>query len=262
MNDSLHTDARAEKMLQPIRRQPIRSIPALTTDQMRQVDRLMMEEIGISLERMMENAGRNLAALARVLLGGRVENKAISVLAGHGNNGGGGMVAARHLANWGAWVTVILTHMPASEKTVAHEQLEILQRMGIGIFPGKAVGNMFEHADLILDALIGYGLRGAPRGISADLIRRANASGRNILALDTPSGLDTTSGEIFDPCIRAQATLTLALPKIGLLHPHARAVVGELYLADISVPNQVYEQLGIDVPNIFAESSVVQLVAE
>jgi NAD(P)H-hydrate epimerase len=210
--------------------------------------------------RMMENAGRNFAELARLKLGGRVEQKAIFVLAGSGNNGGGGMVAARHLANWGAWVVIILTEEGSREKTVAREQLGILQRMGIGLFASKALGKMFEHADLILDALIGYGLSGAPRGDTADLIRQANESQKTILALDTPSGLDTTTGEIFDPCIRAGATLTLALPKVGLLQPQARAVVGKLYLADIGVPRQLYLEIGVPVPNLFAEASIVQII--
>ena len=115
------------------------------------------------------------------------------------------------------------------------------------------------HADLILDALIGYGLRGAPQGIVADLIRQANASGVPTVALDTPSGLDTTTGEVFDPCIRADATLTLALPKIGLLADTARAVVGELYVADISVPSRVYAALGIETPNLFAKAEIVHI---
>ncbi len=235
------------------------AIPALTTEQMRAVDRAMMQDFEISLTRMMENAGRNFAELARMKLGGRVEQKAIVALAGRGNNGGGGMVAARHLANWGAYVTLILTGKSTAEKSVAYEQLEILERMGIGIFPVQALGSMLEHADLILDALIGYGLNGTPRGETANLIRSANQSGKPILALDTPSGLDTSTGKFFDPCIRAQATLTMALPKTGLLTASARAVVGELYLADISVPRAVYARMGIEVPNLFAESSLVRL---
>jgi NAD(P)H-hydrate epimerase len=247
------------KMSSPLTVTSIQSVPAVTTEQMREVDRAMIRDFGISLVRMMENAGRNLAELTRIMLGGSVEQQTIVVLAGQGNNGGGGMVAARHLANWGAYVKVILSHPPAEQKTVAHEQLEILRRMGLGVFPGEAPGVALDHPDLILDALIGYGLVGPPRGITADLIRAANASDQAILALDSPSGLDTGSGEIFEPCICANATLTLALPKTGLLKPEARRVVGELYLADIGVPPQLYAQMGIRTPNLFGKASLVRL---
>ncbi|CAG0947178.1 Bifunctional NAD(P)H-hydrate repair enzyme Nnr [Anaerolineae bacterium] len=230
-------------------------IPALTTTQMREVDRAMMDDLGITLMQMMENAGRHLATLAREKLGGNVESKRIVVLAGRGNNGGGGLVAARRLASWGADVCVVLAASPNEYQNVPAHQLAILQRMGVVISQSTVI----PPADLILDCLIGYGLRGAPQGVTADLIRQANESGTLIIALDTPSGLDTTTGDIFDPCIRADATLTLALLKVGLLTDAARAVAGELYVADIGVPAQVYTALDIDVPNLFAEHEIVHI---
>ncbi len=229
-------------------------IPALTTEQMREGDRAMIEDIGITLIQMMENAGRHLATLAREKLGGN-EGKRIVVLAGRGNNGGGGLVAARRLANWGAQVCVVLAAPPNDYQNVPALQLAILQKMGVKFFHSATL----PPADVILDGLIGYGLRGAPKSVVADLIRAANASGTPILSLDAPSGLDTTTGEVFDPCIRADATLTLALPKVGLLKEKARAVVGELYVADISVPPQVYAKMGIVIPNLFAEAEIVHI---
>lgn len=237
----------------------VSNVPALTTAQMREVDRAMIEDFGISLVRMMENGGRSLAELARQILGGHVAAKTIVVLAGRGNNGGGGLVAARHLVNWGARIIVVFLGGSATEKEVAREQASILERMGVRILTSDAPDEVLLDADLIIDALIGYGLSGAPRGEIAELIRRANATQKVILALDTPSGLDTSTGQVFDPCIRAAFTLTLALPKVGLLLPSARSFVGDLYLADISVPPQVYERMGIPVPNLFAESVIVHL---
>lgn len=241
-------------------------IPALTTEQMREVDRLMIQELGITLIQMMENAGRHLAPLAREWLGGKVSGKSIVVLAGRGNNGGGGLVAARRLANWGARVSVILANPFEEFRDVPAQQLAILRKMGVPIFTSAEPGALVR-ADLILDALIGYGLRGAPNGTTAEMIRAANlarseanvASGTRILALDAPSGLDTTTGAAFDPCIRASATLTLALPKIGLLTKNAREFVGALYVADISVPSRVYEKLGIAIPNLFGESEIIRV---
>lgn len=235
------------------------TIPLLTTDQMRQVDRAMIQDIGITLVQMMELAGRHLATLARERLGGAVRGKRIVVLAGRGNNGGGGLVAARRLANWGAQVGVVLAAPPDEYRDVPAHQLAILQRMEVTLVAAQDQMPL-QNADLILDALIGYGLRGAPAGAPADLIRTANASGAPILALDTPSGLDTKTGEVFDPCIRAGATLTLALPKTGLLKDTARSVVGDLYVADISVPSQVYANVGIEPPDLFAEAEIVQLL--
>ena len=116
------------------------------------------------------------------------------------------------------------------------------------------------QADLIVDALIGYGLTGSPRPEVAGWIDRANAAQRPILALDTPSGLDVTTGIPSQPCVRASATLTLALPKIGLLAETARPYVGQLYLADIGVPPEVYQQMGLSVPPVFASEEIVALL--
>ena len=116
-------------------------------------------------------------------------------------------------------------------------------------------------ADLIIDAIIGYSLRGAPTGPAAALIFAANLHGAPILALDAPSGVDTTSGSAFEPAIRATATLTLALPKKGLRVAAAKACVGELYLGDISVPRELYGQPNLDlkVANLFAQDEIVRL---
>ncbi len=235
-------------------------ILAITTDQMREVDRAMIEDFGIELIQMMENAGRALALLARDRSGGSVVGRRVVVLAGKGNNGGGGLVAARRLAAWGADVAVILTDGPERFDGVPAHQLGILQAMHLPIHVAPI--DDLPPADLILDALIGYGLRGAPREPAATLIRQANASDAPIIALDTPSGLDTTSGQAFDPVIHASATLTLALPKTGLFTNADRAVVGEIFLADISVPPLLYQRMGLDVGLLFAESDIVHIDAE
>jgi NAD(P)H-hydrate epimerase len=228
-------------------------IPVLTAEQMVEVDRLMIEEYGILLIQMMENAGRNLAEMAWRMLGRQLKGRRVVVLCGRGSNGGGGMVAARHLHNRGASVSVKLLGDPAGMKEIPGHQWDILQMMALT----QADDPDLSQADLIVDAIIGYGLRGNPRGAAADWIRRVNASGRPVLALDAPSGLDTTTGTAGDPCIKAQATLTLALPKAGLLSPGAAAVVGELFLADIGVPPALYGRLGLAVGAIFENEVIV-----
>lgn len=228
-------------------------LPALTTEQMVEVDRLMIEEWGITLIQMMENAGRNLAELSKRLLqesGG----KKIVVLCGTGNNGGGGMVAARHLHNWGAEVEAVLSGDEKRLKDVPAQQWRILKRMRLNVADAD-----LNNADLIVDAMLGYGVKGDPREPIASWIRRANDSEVHILALDAPSGLDTTTGIPAAPCIRAHTTLTLALPKTGLLTPEARPVVGDLYLADISVPPEIYESLNIKIASPFDSDTIVKL---
>ena len=113
----------------------------------------------------------------------------------------------------------------------------------------------------MIDGVIGYSLQGAPSGAAAGLIRWANASGAPVLALDAPSGVDATSGAVFEPAIRATATMALALPKAGLRAPDVAALVGELYLADISVPPELYAEptLGLTVGHIFATNDIVRL---
>ncbi len=237
-------------------------IPAVTVDQMRAVARLMVHEIRIDLLQMMENAGRALAEQARRLLGGNARGRRVLVLAGRGGNGGGGLAAARRLSIWSAAVTVILGQARETMQDVPLRQLAILDRIGV---PVRLLGSRIdmqpalEAADLVLDALIGYSLPGAPREPVASLIRLANASGTRILALDIPTGLDADSGVASDPTIRATATLTLALPKTGLLRPHAREWVGDLFVADISVPGEVYRRLGLTVGPVFARTDIVSV---
>ncbi len=239
---------------------PIGEVPDLDTEQMIEVDRAMIEDYEIELIQMMENAGRNLAHLARArFLEGNPRGKHVVVLAGRGGNGGGALVCARQLSNWGALVEVRLTREPGDFKGVPAHQLGILSRMQLTISPPSGTTFPSESSDvsLVVDGVMGYSLSGAPRGQAADMIRWANGHPAPVLALDAPSGLDTATGEVFDPTINATATLTLALPKQGL---RSRAQVGELYLADISVPPALYKQaFGFEVGPLFAESDVVRL---
>jgi NAD(P)H-hydrate epimerase len=116
-----------------------------------------------------------------------------------------------------------------------------------------------HEADVVLDAILGYSLDGPPREPEAGLIRAANAHAIPILALDLPSGLDPDSGVPHEPTIRATRTLALALPKVGLLRPEAARQVGELWLADISVPARAYAGFGIAPGPLFDESDLIHI---
>ncbi len=232
-------------------------LPTVTTAQMQEVDRLMVEEYQITLLQIMENAGRALALVAKKLLEEDVLDRPIVVLAGRGNNGGGGLVAARHLLNWGAWVQVVCSYPPEGYAGAPAQQLRILQAMGAPLAWAEE-GWELPPCDLLIDAIIGYGLRGDPRGPARGLIQLADSSAAPVLSLDAPSGVDSAGGQLFSPHLQAAATMTLALPKTGLLVDAARAACGDLYLADISVPPALYAHLGLDVPPIFAHDPIVR----
>ena len=227
----------------------------LTPDQMREVDRLAESEYGIAPIQLMEIAGLQTARVAREILGPGLEGRAVSILAGKGNNGGDGLVAARRLQGWGANVTVTTSFALAEARGLAAQILPALRRADIGVV--EWAGELPE-ADLHVDALLGFGVSGAPRGPVAEMIE-ALVDVATVLAVDVPSGLDALTGEALGSCVRATATVTLALPKTGLLTPRGAALVGSLYLADIGVPRGLLRRLGIDTTGLFARDDVMRL---
>ncbi|MGC9346498.1 MAG: NAD(P)H-hydrate epimerase [Anaerolineae bacterium] len=214
------------------------SVTAITAAQMREVDRVAMEDFDLGILQMMENAGRNLAENVIDMVGGT--RGEIVVLAGGGGNGGGGLCCARHLHNRGFLVEVALDRNVGALKGAAAAQWRILQAAGFESLTPDDAAPALGRADLVIDAVIGYSLRGTPRGRAAKLIALCNEHAARVLALDVPSGLDATSGETPGLAVRAERTLTLALPKTGLF-----SIWGDLYLADIGIPPEVYEQLGV-----------------
>jgi len=219
-------------------------IPAVTAEQMREVDRIAVEEFGLGILQMMENAGRNLAANVVEMLAG--QDGEVTVLVGAGGNGGGGLCAARHLHNRGYRVNLILDREASALGDAAANQLRILQVAGLRPVDPSGVEEAIRRADVVVDALIGYSLRGAARGRAAELIDLCNAHAKGVLSLDVPSGLDATTGETPGAMVHPDRTLTLALPKTGLA-----AISGELYVADIGIPPEVYESLGLSFKSFF-----------
>ena len=237
------------------------ALELLNTEEMIEVDRLMTDVLKIELIQMMENAGRNLARLCVHRFLQDPKSKRVLVMAGTGGNGGGALVSARRLHQWGANVSVFATKPDEAYSGVPAHQLGILRRLGVEI----------SHADLpeatpevILDGLIGYSLKGDPRGRAAELMAWANASNSPVLALDTPSGLDSTTGMSNASTIVADATMTLALPKAGLLTDQAQPFVGELYLSDIGVPDWVYKKIGRkgELGRMFMHSDIVKIAVD
>lgn len=233
-------------------------ISSISVSDMREIDRLMVEEFGITITQMMEIAGFNIAKLARQMLNGFVLNKQIISVAGIGNNGGDALVAARYLTNWGAGVKVIVTDK-SKLRDIPRKQLITLIKMGIEILDDfNEINNQFKKTELIIDGIIGYNLKANPKGKAKELIIAINKSQKPVLAIDVPSGLDAQTGRIGSPCIKALNTLALSLPKQGSVKLKAREVVGKLFVADMSVPDALYNKLRIKPTQIFSRSSIVE----
>ncbi len=230
------------------------TVPAVTASQMREIDRIAIEETGPNLFQMMENAGRNLALQTIQLLGDGWRKARVVVLAGGGGNGGGGICGARHLANRDIDVALVLSEPDRLGDAAAFQRKVFRSTRGREL---DLTALADPRAELIVDALIGYGLREAPGGHAAKLIAWANVTGVPILALDVPSGMNATTGESPGECIRARATLTLALPKTGL----AKGTAGDLWLADIGIPRATYERAGVDYVDPFHSRYRVRLTS-
>jgi len=228
-------------------------VPTVTMEQMIEIDRIAMEETGPNLFQMMENAGRNLAELTIKSLGKSWNKSEILILAGTGGNGGGGICAARHLANRGAKVYVCITDTEKLKDVPAY-QLHILKSTNAKIIPVEEL--KYENPDLIIDAIIGYSLTGKPKCTSAEMIDWASNKLGIRISLDVPSGVNATSGEKMGTFINPDITMTLALPKTGLLSD----VTGDLYLADIGIPSKVYEKLNLNYQSPFSEKYYVKLI--
>lgn len=216
--------------------------------QMREIDRLMTAELGVTLTQMMENAGAHLADLVLALH----DPRSVTVVVGGGGNAGGGLVAARHLHNVGVAVTVVPTVAAAEMSLTARMQFQIVERLGIRI-AGPDTAGVFDDT-VVIDAILGYGL---DRDLAPELVSIVESMHRSpVVSLDVPTGFDATHGCFRDGSVRPEATLTLCLPKIGL---GERGASGELYLADISVPPCIVERFGPQPPPPFALGRILHL---
>lgn len=230
------------------------------TEEMREIDRVTIEEYGIPGMVLMENAGLQVLRVVVGILGSFPGRRAV-VLCGKGNNGGDGFVVARHLINSGSQVQVFLAGEAEAVKGDVRTNLDILDRMGVvpvelGPETIREFRETLKDADLIVDALFGTGFAGAASGFHGEAIEAVNRArseyGLTVVAVDIPSGLPGDTGRPAGPCIRADKTVTFGFPKPGqLLYPGAE-YVGGLIVADISLPTGAPGRAGLDlVPAAF-----------
>ncbi len=225
--------------------------PAATREQIRRLDRIAIEHYGIPGAILMENAGRACAEAAADMLGG-AEGRRVLVVCGKGNNGGDGFVLARHLANRGARVEVLLLARIADVLEADGESalnLRIARRMETPVREladaeeaQGAIGEM-EGCDLVVDALLGTGVSGEVREPFRSAIEAINAQQAPVLAVDVPSGLDCDTGEPLGVAVRADRTVTFAVAKAGFTRSGAEAYTGPVEVAEIGIPRAEIETL-------------------
>jgi NAD(P)H-hydrate epimerase len=231
-----------------------RRVPALSVAEIREVDRVAVEQTGPTLLQMMEHAGTELAQAALELLGDDWRSSKVTVLAGGGNNGAGGVCAARQLANRGVTVLVVSIRRPTEADGALGQQLLALAEAPAEVITWDAAFDISE-ADVVIDAVIGTGLREAPRARQMALIRAAQAARGPVLSLDVPSGVDADSGEAPGFAVQPACTLTLGLPKQGLTRENA----GDLWLSDLGIPPGVFARAGIAFPPVFGQETRLRL---
>ncbi len=232
----------------------------VTVEEMREIDRKTIEECQIPSLQLMEKAGRSVAEAAREMLRFPL-GKRIAIFAGRGNNGGDGFVAARYLVEEEAEVNTYLLGKKEEVKGDARVNLERLAPPVVEIKEEKDLEKLREdlsQVDLVIDALLGTGTKGEVRGISKAIIELLNESGKPVISVDIPSGLEGNKGKPLGVCIRAVRTVTMGLPKRGLILYPGSEYAGKLKIADIGIPSEVLDNQGLNV-NLLEEEDISSL---
>lgn len=211
----------------------------ITAKEMQDIDGLAQEKFGIPSIILMENAGKEAARVALDMISGNTD---VVCICGKGNNGGDGLVCARHLINKGLNVGTFLLGSPNALKQDPKKNYEMLKNSGtkINILKNEQdfslLNNCLNKTHLIIDAIFGIGLTGKVKEPYKTIIDLINQSNRPVLAMDIPSGLDATTGKKLGNCIKASKTVTFAFPKTGFVKNDGPDCVGEVVVADISIP--------------------------
>lgn len=221
----------------------------VTREQIREMDRRAIEDFGIPGMILMENAGRAVAD-ETWQLAGQAPRARVAILCGKGSNGGDGYVVARHLFNRGMNPAVIVFARLTDISGDAAINLAIIRKMRLNVDEVtsdddlRKVEAAVSSADVLVDALLGTGLAGEVRGPMRSGIDIINGSGKAVVSVDIPSGLDANTGEALGACVTADVTVTFAAPKIGFGRGDGPAHTGRVVTAEISIPRQVLEEKG------------------
>jgi NAD(P)H-hydrate epimerase len=230
-----------------------RRVPAVSSAALRQADAEARSQFGIEPLQLMEVAGWQVARFVQAFMEG-IRGKRVAVVAGPGNNGGDALVAARFLHQRGAIVSASIVPPQDASSLVAHHAT-IVRRMGIPVH--DAPDGIGPSADAVVDGLLGTGIRPPLREPAPRIIEAMNASGRPIVAIDVPSGMDADTTLGAETAVRAVATLTLAAPKAGLARaPNA----GRVFVADIGMPAALFGADREALAALYVVGDLVELV--
>lgn len=217
----------------------------VTAAEMRTLDQTAIKTYDIPGIVLMENAGLQVVNLLQNILAD-VTGKEIAIFVGKGNNGGDGLVIARHLFNRGAKVKVGLLVPPEEMSGDAGVNMRIWQKMGQLVSflfkEEELTGFLTVNTALIVDAIFGTGFKGKATGVPASCIEVINTSGKPVVAVDIPSGLEADTAQVHGPCVKAAHTVTFALPKLGLVLDPGINYTGKLHVVDISIPPFLLER--------------------
>ena len=236
----------------------------VTGSQMAEIDRRTIESGVASGAELMERAGVRLVEVIREEWDG-LDDLEVVVVCGKGNNGGDGFVASRLLQSGGARQRTFLAAAPDLIGGDARHHMDLFLDGGGEVEPLASADDLavFDGAllktELVVDALLGTGVRGAPRPELARIIERVIACGRPVVAVDLPSGVDADTGKVDGACIRAAITVTFGLPKVGQMFFPGREQCGILRLVDIGLPDSAIDPLGITT-ELLSEESVSRLI--
>lgn len=219
---------------------------AIDAKTMRAMDRRAVRAFGMRSIQLMENAGRAAAlAVKREFDLCKRPSCRVSIVAGKGNNGGDGFVAARHLKAMGIETRVLLIARQAEVKGDAGVNMKIWQRSGGELISIASLRDLkkhsaaLRHSSIIVDALFGTGLSSPVKGLYAGVIGLINSLGKKVISIDAPSGIDASTGAVHGAAVKADITVTMALPKTGLYMYPAREYAGRIEVADIGFPEKL-----------------------
>jgi len=216
-----------------------------TVEQIQKLDKDAIEKYGVPSLALMENAGRLVADVV-IKKAGRIKNPYVCIVCGLGNNAGDGFVVARYLINAGIKVKIFLIGRGCQLKHDAAVNYRILEKLKYPIVETQDIAplNDITRADLIVDAIFGVGLNREVLDPFRSIIKSINKSGKKIISIDTPSGLDGTTGKIYGACIKADTTVTFSFIKKGFLKSQGPEHTGKVVVVDIGIPAQLKDKVG------------------
>jgi len=234
----------------------------IISSEMKQFEAFSCENFPVTLETMMQEAGKGIYDWVMEYLNEMVKiqdqvrndkRQKILIVCGKGNNGGDALVAARLLHEKGIHIQVLSFYPDSEFSKMAKQEMKKVRELGISIH-GEIGQSRFHKYDLIIDALFGFSLSGDPRPPTNKIINQINKSGVPILSIDVPSGFDCEIGQVMNPIVNATYTLCLGMLKFGL-REHSE-VSGKLFLGSLGIPEIAYQELGYDEPIFFGKSTI------